>query len=70
VEKQGTPAVILVSEKFKTLAKMEADALDMPNIRMLVLPHPIGILSDSKLRVLAKENIEQIENLLLQAQEQ
>lgn len=61
--------MLLVSEKFKTLAAMEADALDMPNIRMVVLPHPIGTLSDDELRTLAQQKIGQIEDLLLQEQE-
>ncbi len=42
LEHLGIPSVLVVSTAFKPLAKSIVATLGMPNLRMLVLEHPVG----------------------------
>jgi hypothetical protein len=41
-EKRGTPTVSIISTEFEGLGKVEAQALGMANLPMVIVPHPIG----------------------------
>jgi len=42
LEKRGTPSISICSHEFAALGKVEAQALGMANLPMVVVPHPIG----------------------------
>jgi len=41
-EKRGTPTVSVISTEFEALGKVEAQALGMANLPMVIVPHPVG----------------------------
>ncbi|MDQ3734444.1 MAG: hypothetical protein M3400_10675 [Actinomycetota bacterium] len=45
VEKRGTPAVLIATEVFVTLARAEAEAFGIPTFDVLVVPHPLASLA-------------------------
>jgi len=42
LEKRGTPSISICSQEFAALGKVEAQALGMANLPMVIVPHPIG----------------------------
>jgi hypothetical protein len=42
LERRGIPSVLVVSTTFRPLAKSIVATLGMPDVRMLVLQHPVG----------------------------
>ena len=45
LEKSGKPTVTVCSNRFEVLAKATAAGLGMPNLPLVVVPHPIGGIS-------------------------
>jgi hypothetical protein len=41
-EKRGTPTVSAISIEFESLGKVEAQALGMADLPMVIVPHPVG----------------------------
>ena len=65
LEKQGIPAVAVVTEPFIPTAKAMAELNGMPGYPFVVVPHPIGSLDEAALRERAELVLERIEALLL-----
>jgi hypothetical protein len=65
LEKQGIPAVAVVTEPFIPTAKAMAELNGMPGYPFVVVPHPIGSLDEAALRERAELVLERIEELLL-----
>lgn len=42
LERRGIPTVVVATEKFEALARLEGQALGRSNLRMVVIPHPLG----------------------------
>ena len=51
------PAVVVVTAVFENLARTAAGAQGHPDLRMLVLPHPLESRPDAELRALAREHV-------------
>ena len=65
LEKQGIPAVAVVTEPFIPTAKAMAELNGMPGYPFVVVPHPIGSLDEATVRARAEAVLERIEALLL-----
>ncbi len=60
VELLGRPTVTLVSEPFKKLVHFEAEALGIPDIPILTVPHPVATRTDAELEKWADGLIESV----------
>ncbi|PYM11758.1 MAG: hypothetical protein DMD81_25995 [Candidatus Rokuibacteriota bacterium] len=64
-EKQGIPAVAVVTEPFVPTAKAMAELNGMPDYPFVVVPHPFGSLDEATVRARADAALADIERLLL-----
>ena len=64
-EKQGIPAVAVVTEPFVPTAKAMAALNGMPDYPFVVVPHPFGSVDEATVRVRADAALADIERLLL-----
>jgi hypothetical protein len=67
-EKQGIPAVAVVTEPFVPTANAVAELNGMPGYRYVVVPHPFGSLDEATVRARADAVLERIEGLLFGAE--
>ena len=65
LEKQGIPAVAVVTEPFIPTAKAMAELNGMPGYPFVVVPHPFGSLDEAAVRERAELVLDRIEALLL-----
>jgi hypothetical protein len=65
LEKQGIPAVAVVTEPFVPTAIAMAELNGMPGYPFLVVPHPFGSLDEATVRARAEAVLSRIEELLL-----
>lgn len=49
MERRGIPGVLVVSTVFEPLARAEVRSLGLPEMRMVVMPHPIGTMGPKRL---------------------
>ena len=52
LERLGVPTVTLVSAAFEGYARLRSSALGVPELPLLVLPHPLADKSEGELSVL------------------
>jgi hypothetical protein len=64
-EGEGTPAVVVVTAVFKNLARTAARAHGYPDLRMLVLPHPMESRPEAEVRAIARGRFDELVALLL-----
>ena len=57
------PTVVIASEDFEAFSRSSAQALGLPQARILIVPHPIGGVPDEILRQRAEASAEQIISL-------
>jgi hypothetical protein len=69
LEKQGTPAVAVVTEPFAPTAAALADLNGMPGYPFVVVPHPFGSLDAEAVQSRADAALGRIEQLLLGGRE-
>ena len=67
-EKQGIPAVAIVTEPFVRTAHAVAEMNGMPGYPFVVVPHPFGSLDDAAVRARADAALARIEALLFQGE--
>lgn len=60
VELLGRPTVTLVSAPFAELVRIEAEALGMPDLRILTVPHPIATLPEADLHAIADDLFDRV----------
>ena len=65
LEKQGIPAVAVVTEPFARTATVLAELNGMPDYPFVIVPHPFGSLDEASVRSRADAVLERIERLLL-----
>ena len=63
-ERQGTPAVVVVTSVFENLARTAAQAQGYPELRLLVLPHPLESRPEAEVRALARARFDELIALL------
>jgi len=64
-ESQGIPAVAILSSGFAEAALNQAESLGMPELRLVVVPHPIQNRTDDEMRELADSVYEDLLGALL-----
>ena len=64
-EKQGIPAVAVVTEPFIKTAKAVAELNGMPGYPFVIVPHPFGSLDEAQVHARADAAVAEIERLLL-----
>jgi hypothetical protein len=65
-ERQGVPAVGVMTERFVTAAELMARVLGMPGYKFAVICHPISSASDAELAKYARMSIDSARELLIQ----
>ena len=65
-EKQGVPAISVMTTRFTSAAELMCRVLGMPDYKFVVIDHPISSASDEKLADYARATIEQGRKLLIQ----
>ena len=65
-ERQGVPAIGVMTTRFASAAELMARVLGMPDYRFVVIEHPISSAPDETLAAYARATIEQARKLLLQ----
>jgi hypothetical protein len=58
------PAVVVVTEVFENLARTAARAQGYPDLRLLVLPHPMETRPDAEVRAIAAARFRELIALL------
>jgi hypothetical protein len=66
-ERQGVPAIGVMTMRFASAAEMMARVLGMPDYRFVVIDHPISSASDETLAAYARATVTQARELLLKA---
>jgi hypothetical protein len=64
-ERQGIPAIGVMTTRFVSAAEMMSRVLGMPNYKFVVIGHPISSASAEKLAEYASATVEQARHLLL-----
>ena len=67
-EQQGVPSASIVTHLFTVTGKAMARAWGVPDLKFLVMPHPIANLTPAQLDERAAEITPQVVRLLLQGQ--
>ena len=60
LESRGTPTVFVASEEFRDAARVQADALGMPDVARVFVPHPIQDRTDAEMAALADGAVDAI----------
>ena len=60
MELRGVPAVTLTSAVFRPLAESEAEAFQMPELRVIDVPHPVATRPRDELEALGRGLVTQI----------
>ena len=60
------PAVVVVTEVFENLARTAARAQGYPDLRMLVLPHPMESRPDPEVRAIVAARFRELVALLVE----
>lgn len=58
IEKEGTPATVLITEPFQVTVASAASTLGVPGYHSLVVPHPIWAKDEEGLRTLARQLVD------------
>lgn len=66
-ERQGVPAIGVMTTRFVSAAEMMRRVLGMPDYRFVVIDHPISSASQAQLEGYARATVEQARGLLLRA---
>ena len=64
-ERQGVPAIGVMTTRFASAAELMCRVLGMPDYRFVIIDHPISSASDAQLAAYARATIEQARGLLL-----
>jgi hypothetical protein len=59
-EGEDTPAVLVASSAFADAAVLQSAALGQPDVRRVLVAHPIQDRTDEELQALAREAVEEI----------
>jgi hypothetical protein len=63
-EREGTPAVVVVTSVFENLARTAARAQGYPEMRLLVLPHPMESRPEAEVRRIARARARELLRLI------
>lgn len=66
LENKGIPTVTVVTVPFHEPARLTATSMGLPNLPLIVLPHPIGHLPENEVQALAEAAYPKIVEALTQ----
>lgn len=61
------PGVVVATEPFVTLARLRASVSGIDRLPILVLPHPFETLSEEEIRIIARDRVDELADLILEA---
>ena len=64
-EIQGKPSVFIASTEFIDAAEKQSEALGLPDVRRIFVPHPIQDATDDEMRAKADAIVDQVIEALL-----
>ncbi len=64
LEKRGVPTAVICTEPFRPTVEMVARVRGMPGYPVAYIPHPVGSLTDARLRERARAVAPEIRALL------
>jgi alkanesulfonate monooxygenase SsuD/methylene tetrahydromethanopterin reductase-like flavin-dependent oxidoreductase (luciferase family) len=64
-EIQGVPAVFIASDAFVEAAQAQAEALGLPEVRRVFVPHPIQDATDEEMRAKADAIVDRVIEALI-----
>ena len=67
LEARGIPTAVVGTEPFLDEALEQSRLLGMPNYPLVLVAHPVQLLTDAEMRTLADEAFARIEGLLVRA---
>jgi len=59
-EIQGKPAVFIASTEFDEAARAQAEALGLPDVQRIFVPHPIQDATDEEMRAKADAVVDRV----------
>ena len=59
-ETQGIPSVFVLTNEFEGAAQTQADALGLPDVRRVFVPHPMQDRTDDEMHARAEAVVEQL----------
>ena len=59
-ETQGIPSVFVLTDEFEGAAQTQADALGLPDVRRVFVPHPMQDRTDDEMHARAEAVVEQL----------
>ena len=59
-EIQGRPSVFIASSQFVDAAQAQSEALGLPDVRRVFVPHPIQDATDDEMRERADEVVDRV----------
>jgi hypothetical protein len=68
LEKAGVPTIPIITDVFDTTAREMAELWGVPEFRFVMMPHPLGSLSDAGIRERARGLLEPVLALLTSGQ--
>ncbi len=60
LEINGIPSVFIASDEFVEAAEAQAEALGLPEVRRLFVPHPIQDANDDEMRAKADAIVDEV----------
>lgn len=64
-ETQGIPSVFVMTSEFTGAAQTQADALGLPDVRRVVVPHPMQDRTDEEMHAKAEAVVEELLEALI-----
>lgn len=64
LEGAGRPSVLVASSAFEQAARDQADKLGQPDVRRVLVPHPVQDRTDDELREMARAAVDDVEAAL------
>ncbi|TMC53247.1 MAG: hypothetical protein E6J26_08875 [Chloroflexi bacterium] len=59
-ERHGKPSLFIASSAFAEAAQTQADALGLPDVRRIFVPHPIQDATDEEMQAKADSIVEEV----------
>jgi hypothetical protein len=60
LEKAGVPTVLLATKPFESMARGAAGARDLPDARIVAIPHPLGGIDEDAVRARAASAVDAV----------
>jgi hypothetical protein len=69
LEEAGMPTVLLATKPFEPMARGAAAARDLPDARIVAVPHPLGGIDEDTVRARAAGAVDAVHELVTRPEE-